>query len=195
LGCAVSPFYAHETARTVGKGKNEFTAGYGRSIYAFNWATGVTDRLDLGIHWESYGLGLRAKYALIPNPEKGFALALATGAGLSVGGHHLYVDLMGSEYFSKTKIALEPYGAVRVIMALNDPAEFRTTNDGKTPFLIPKTEYLYSQFIIGNRFWLSESWILSVEASKLLSITQNVSVGNAYTIGAALGYRLPTAIF
>jgi hypothetical protein len=183
--CAVGPFVAHETARTVGKNGNEFTAGYGQGGYVFNWATGATDRLDLGVHWESYSLGARIKYGIVSNPEAGFALAVAGGIGISVGGRHVYGDLLGSY---KSGI-VEPYGVFRFVQVNADPLEFKSTDTGKTSFTIPGSSFNYSQFMLGNRFWISEHWILSIEIAKLFSFQSDVSTNGAALIGGALGYR------
>ena len=80
-GCAVGPLAIHETARTVGKSNHELVAGYGIAGYVFKWNIGLSENWDIGLHWESLSIGLRAKYAFLQNSEKGWSLATAAGTG------------------------------------------------------------------------------------------------------------------
>lgn len=63
-GCAVGPLVSHETARTVGTTNHELMAGYGQAGYVIKWNYGLNENLDVGLHWESLSIGVRAKYAL-----------------------------------------------------------------------------------------------------------------------------------
>lgn len=182
-GCAIGPIVSHETARTVGDSNHELAGGYGMAGLAFKWNYGLTENLDLGFHYESLSMGVRAKYAFINNPT-GWSLASALGAGSSLGGSHYYADLIASYLVG----SFEPYGTLRLVDVTSDPLEFQDTNTGSADFTIASYRYQYGQFLLGTRYWLNENWYLSAEATNLFSVS-SVSFGNALLFGAALGYR------
>lgn len=182
--CAVGPLVSHETARTVGNANHELIGGYGQAGYVVKWNYGITKDLDFGIHWESLSIGVRFKYAFI-NPSAGFALAAAAGAGSSVGGEHYYGDLLASYKSGHW----EPYGTVRIVHVKTDPVEFRDKDTGIFDFTVPSATYEYGQGILGTRFWFTENWLLSVEASTLFAITKGFEFSNGFFAGGAFGYR------
>lgn len=183
-GCAVGPLVSHETARTVGKSNHEFIGGYGQAGYVLKWNFGLAENLDLGLHWETLSIGVRAKYAFI-NSESGWSLASALGTGESIGGSHYYGDLIGS-YF---KDSWEPYGTLRIVHVKNDPLEFKNTDTGQVSLFIDRSEYQYGQFILGARYWLDDHWLISLEASSLFKVSSGFESGQTVFIGASLGYR------
>lgn len=183
-GCAVGPLVSHETARTVGKSKSEVIAGFGEGGYVFKWNYGVTENLDLGVHWESLSVGLRAKYAFI-NKKEGWSLASALGAGSSVGGRHYYGDLIGSHLSG----AWEPYGTLRLVHVKADPIELKDNQTGSVEFTIDKSEFDYAQFIVGTKYWFSENWVMSLEASSFGALTSGLVLSNGVILGGSLGYR------
>lgn len=182
-GCAVGPLVSHETARTVGDANHELAGGYGMAGLAFKWNYGVTENLDIGFHYETLSMGVRAKYAFLNN-SAGWSLASALGAGASVGGSHYYADLMASYLVG----SFEPYGTLRLVDVTLDPLEFQDTETGAVDFTIASYKYQYGQFIFGTRYWFNQNWHLSAEASNLFSISL-VSFGNALLFSAAIGYR------
>lgn len=183
-GCAVGPLVSHETARTVGDSNHELIGGYGQAGYVFKWNYGLTENLDLGLHWESLSIGIRAKYAFINN-KAGWSMASAFGNGASIGGSHYYLDVVGS-YLTGS---WEPYGTVRVVHVKLDPVEFRSKDTGQISFTIDRAEYDYGQLIVGTRYWLSDHWLFSIEASSLFSISSGFRAGNGVFGGASFGYR------
>ncbi len=183
-GCAVGPLVSHETARTVGMSKHEVIAGFGEAGYVFNWNYGLNEDLDLGLHWESLSIGLRAKYAFI-NKKEGWSLASALGAGSSIGGRHYYGDLIGS-YLSGP---WEPYGTLRAVHVNADPIEFKNQQTGSVEFTVDKTEFNYAQAILGTRYWFSPNWLMSFEASSFAALTSGLVFSNAVLLGGSLGYR------
>lgn len=183
-GCAVGPLVSHETARTVGNSNHELIGGYGQAGYILKWNYGLTENLDLGLHWESLSIGIRAKYAFINN-KSGLSLASAIGTGASIGGSHYYGDFISS-YLTGS---WEPYGTVRIVHVKNDPLEFKNKDTGQVSFTIDKSEYDYGQFILGTRYWFSNHWLFSVEASSLFTISSGFKAGNSVFGGASFGYR------
>jgi hypothetical protein len=183
-GCAVGPLVNHETARTVGESKNEFTAGYGQAGYLIKWNYGFNKDLDVGLHLETLSVGVRAKYAFI-NAKEGFSLAAALGTGSSIGGSHYYGDLIGSYLVN----SFEPYSTLRIVHVKNDPVELKGQSSGQLVLAIDKTEYNYGQIILGSRFWFTPQWFLSLEASYFLAITSGVKIGDSALINAATGFK------
>jgi hypothetical protein len=182
--CAFGPLVTHETARTVGENRHELLGGYGNVGYMVKWSYGVTKDIDLGFQIESMSIGLRGKYAFINN-ERGFSLAAAAGVGNSIGGSHYYGDLMTSY-----KAAWwEPYLNFRYVRVKTDPIEVRDKDNGPLDFTINSLEYSYGQLFFGNRFWMTENWILSVEASSIVLHSTGIKMSSVAVIGAALGYK------
>lgn len=184
-GCAIGPLVSHETARTVGKGHSELIGGYGMAGYAIKYNYGVADNLDLGIHWESLSIGVRAKYAFKNGGENSWSWAAAGGIGASIGGSHYYGDFTGSYLFK----AFEPYATLRLVHVKNDPLEFKDQNTGEVDFTVDLPDYNYGQGIIGTRYWIDPHWLLSLEAGSVFSLTSGLSIGQAIFINGAFGYR------
>jgi hypothetical protein len=183
-GCAVGPLVSHETARTVGNSNHELIGGYGMAGYVVKWNYGLTKNLDLGLHWESLSIGLRAKYAFINNRE-GWSFATALGAGSSIGGSHYYGDIIGSYLAGPW----EPYGTVRLVHVKTDPLEFKDKDTGDIAFTVPSADYDYGQFILGTRYWISAHWLFSLEASSLFAVSSGLKIGNGVLVGGSFGYR------
>lgn len=184
-GCALGPLVDHETARTVGVANHELIGGFGQAGFVFKWNYGLTENLDLGLHWESLSIGVKAKYAFINARDKGWSLAAALGTGSSVGGSHYYGDLMTS-YLTGS---WEPYGTLRLVHVKNDPLEFKDKDTGQVVFTIDRSEYEYGQVILGTRYWFNPHWLLSFEGASFFSSSAGFSVGKNSIIGAAFGYR------
>lgn len=182
--CAVGPLVSHETARTVGDNNHELVGGYGQAGYVFKWNYGITDKFDIGLHWESLSIGVRVKYMFLGGGE-GFSMAAAAGTGSSVGGSHYYGDLMSSWLIKRW----EPYLTARFVHVKTDPVELRDKDTGHFNFTIPSVDYDYGQFIGGARFWMTPHWLLSLEASTLFGISSGFKVDNNLFAGAAFGYR------
>lgn len=183
--CAVGPLVSHETARTVGANKNEFVFGAGQAGAVLKWNTGLTQDLDLGAQFESLSLGLRLKYAFVNNDKQGFSFASALGTGASLGGSHYYVDFIGSYLNDKA----EPYTTLRLVRVKNDPLEFKNKDTGAVNFTIGSSQYEYGQFILGTRIWLSQNWMMSLEASNIFAIGTGFSTNLPVLYGVAFGYR------
>jgi hypothetical protein len=182
--CAVGPLVSHETARTVGNSNHEILGGYGQAGFAFKWNYGVSENFDIGLHWESLSIGVRAKYAFI-NSKDSWSFAAALGTGSSVGGSHTYIDLITSTMAG----SWEPYGTIRLVKVKTDPMAFRDKDTGQVAFTISSAEYDYGQALLGTRYWFNTHWHLSLEASSLFAVRESVKFGSNALIGAALGYR------
>lgn len=183
--CAFGPLVTHETARTVGRGNHEVLGGYGNAGYVIKWNAGITDDADLGIQLESLSIGLRGKYAFVNN-ERGFSFAAAAGLGSSIGGSHYYGDLLGSY----KNAWWEPYTTFRYVHVKTDPIEVKDKDpDGPFDFTISSYQYDYGQLFLGNRFWLTEKWILSVEASSIVLHSSGVDLSKVIVVGAAMGVK------
>ncbi|MBX3040395.1 MAG: hypothetical protein KF789_06770 [Bdellovibrionaceae bacterium] len=184
-GCAIGPLVSHETARTVGRSRHEFVGGFGTAGFVAKWNYGLTENLDMGLHWESLSVGLRAKYAFL-NRDKGWSFATALGTGSSIGAGTYYSgDLMAS-YLSGS---WEPYGTLRFVHVKNDPVDFKDKDTGQIEFTVPKSQYDYGQVILGNRYWFSSHWLLSLEVSSPYAISSGLKIGNDILTSGALGYR------
>lgn len=183
-GCAVGPLMSHESARTVGEKKIELAGGLGQAGYVLKWTYGVSENFDLGVHWESLSIGLRAKYAFL-NQKQGWSSALAGGIGTSVGGSHYYGDAMLSYAVQR----FEPYGTLRVVHVKTNPVEFKDKDTGYVHFTVDRFEYEYGQVFLGTRYWFNEQWMLSVEASSLFALTTGLGIGNNILLSGAVGCR------
>lgn len=181
LGC-VGPLVMHETARTVGRTNHEFAGGLGSQGYVLKWNYGLTKDLDIGIHWESLSLGLRAKYSF-KNQSHGWSFAGAAGLGSSFGGQHSYADIIASYKNKKW----EPYGAIRIVKVSIDPIEFNDEN-GDEWFKTTRSDFLYNQLILGSRYWFENKFYLSAELSTVGSLTDDVSFEDGALASANLGY-------
>ncbi len=175
---------SHETARTVGQSNHEILGGFGQVGYVFKWNYGATENLDLGLYTEALNTGLRAKYAFL-NSSAGWSFATALGTGVSIGGTTTNIDLITSYATG----SWEPYGTVRLVQSKTDPIEFKDKNTGQVDFTIEKSEFSYGQFILGNRFWFSPHWLLSVEASTLFPVSSGFGSSRNWFASLALGYR------
>lgn len=184
-GCAIGPLVGHETGRTVGRGHHELAGGVGETGFMAKWNYGITEDLDLGLHWESLSLGVRGKYAFINNRQSGWSLAGALGVGSSFGGDHVYADLIASRLAGRW----EPYGTIRVVRVKSDPVKFQEKDTGKEIFIVQVEEFEYAQGMLGTRYWFTDHWSLSVEAGSLASMTSGFRVGDNAFASAGLGYR------
>lgn len=183
-GCAVGPLVNHETARTVGNSNHELIGGYGQAGYVLKWSYGLTENLDLGLHWESFSLGYRLKYAF-QSKQSGGSLAFAAGQGASIGGSHYYGDIIAS-YLSGS---WEPYSALRVVHVKSDGQEVKSGSNGDVIFKVEKSEFDYGQFILGSRYWFNKHWLFSLEASTLFAISSSVRGNNSFIASGSFGYR------
>jgi len=181
--CAVGPLVSHESARTVGKSNHELAGGYGNAGLALKWNYGLSDNFDLGVQLESLSLGLRAKYSFL-NMKEGWSFATAGGLGSSVGGKHYYVDLMTSYFSGKW----EPYTTLRAVHVKTDPVEFNDEDTGMLNFTVDRIHYNYGQLMLGSRFWFTQKFFFSGEASTIFAISGFNSDSNLL-LNAALGYR------
>jgi hypothetical protein len=185
-GCAVGPLANHETGRTVGISNHELMGGYNQGGYVLKWNYGLTENLDLGLHWESLSTGIRSKYAFVNNQE-GWSLASALGAGISLTGSHYYGDLVGSYLIG----SWEPYGTLRLVHVRNDSWDSNVDDDdsGLLNFTIPSIQYNYGQIFLGTRYWITPHWLFSLEASSFFSMSSGLEFDNSVLVGGSFGYR------
>jgi len=174
-GCSIGPLYLHETASTVGKSKMDIATGYGDAGPVLKLNYGLTENLDIGYATEVYSTGIRAKYAFINGKEGEPSLATAAGAGVSPDGNHYYVDLIGGYQHGDW----EPYGSLRYVRVNFDAT---TYDSGFGDFKVDKSHSSYGQYFLGLRYWVTQRWFLSLEASQL-------SFNPHAIAGAAVGYR------
>ena len=170
LSSCVGPLVLHETARTVGSGHNEFLGGFGRAGIALKWNYGITDRLDFGLQFESLSTGLRLKYAWYDNQEQGWSFASAVGLGTSIGGKNYYLDTIVSHLHKRW----EPYGAFRFVHVNIDSIEARNRDTGDVSFTTPNFDFDYGQFMVGTRYWMTPTWLLSLEISDLVAFSSGI---------------------
>lgn len=187
--CAFGPFTTHETARTLGKGNHEFAGGYGQTSYVLKWNTGITDRIDFGVHWEALSIGIRGKFGIIQGGQDQFSLAAALGVGSSIGGSHQYADLLASYLKNKW----EPYGVFRYVKIKVDPVDILDKETGKTIFTLEDVNldhYDYGLATLGVKYLINDNWSFSAEATKIIPVSSSFKVESAIFAGAAFTYRL-----
>ncbi|MDX9732159.1 MAG: hypothetical protein RBT63_10345 [Bdellovibrionales bacterium] len=182
--CATGPLMLHETARSVGKGKNELSLGYGIAGYAFKWSHGVSEDFDLGVQLESMSWGVRGKYSLVNARTHGWSIAIGGGAGGSSYSKHIYGDFIVSHLADKW----EPYGSLRVVHVTWDPLEFHRKN-GELLFVTPSDRFRYGQAILGTRYWTNQKTYLMFEASTLLGFESGVRWDSGMFLSAGVGGR------
>lgn len=183
-GCALGPLANHETARSVGNSKHELIVGAGQSGWVGKWNYGLTEDLDLGIHYESLSLGVRAKYSFL-NSNNGWSIAGALGTGTNIGGSHTYGDFMVS-HMSGT---WEPYATFRYVSVKTDPVEFKDTDTGELHFTIDTPNFNYGHYFLGTRIWFTPKFLLSLEFSKPVSLNDDFRIDSETLFSGALGYR------
>ena len=184
-GCALGPLVNHETARSVGNSNHELMVGAGQAGWVGKWNYGLTENLDLGLHYESLSLGVRAKYAFL-NSNNGWSIAGALGTGSNIGGSHSYGDILIS-HMSGT---WEPYATFRYVSVKTDPVEFRDTNTGQVDFTINTPNFTYGHYFVGTRIWFTPKFLLSLELSQLVSLNDDFRIESDSAIfSGALGYR------
>lgn len=183
-GCAFGPLVSSESARTVGAGRKELVAGYGQLGPVFKFDYGLKSNWDVGFQGELLSVGVRTKYAFVNNQEKGFSLAGALGIGKSIDGSHAYADVMGS-YLSG---AWEPYLTGRFVHVKTDPSELLDVITHVLDLRVESSEYNYAQTMLGLRYWMSEHWMLTAEASSLVALSGGSFKATPFATGT-LGFR------
>lgn len=179
--CALGPLVTHETARTVGQSNHEWIGGFGNAGYIVKWNYGLTENLDIGLHYESTNIGWRAKYAFL-NAKEGWSLASAFGSGFSLTGSYNNLDFIGSYGIGDW----EPYGILRLVQTQGvdwHTPEGNGLFDNQT---FSGLTLNYAQVMLGTRYWLTEKWMVSAELSAL-SFTKFEFTAPIYS--AAFGYR------
>ncbi|MEI8025962.1 MAG: hypothetical protein WCI18_06415 [Pseudomonadota bacterium] len=164
------PMASHETARTLGPGNQEIIGGFGVCGHVLKWNVGITQDLDVGVQWETFNLGLRAKYAFINNSQSGFSLATALGGGNVNSGTYYYGDLMGSYLAGDW----EPYGTIRASHTTCDSVQ-DDTKKGKeldNLFKCERKTYDRIQLVLGTKYWLNEKWFLSLEGGRVFAAAE-----------------------
>ena len=150
---------------------------------------GVFEDFDIGIHYESLNIGVRAKYGWINSQVEGWSLSTAIGAGRSSFSTHYYGDLM----LGYLKKPWEPYGTLRIVRVKTDPVEFESeSHDSNNYFAFNRVEsfeFTYGQIIFGSRYWTQPKWFLSGEISTLLVFDSSVQVSTGYILSGAMGHR------
>ncbi len=160
-GCAIAPLSNNFTGRSLGKKGVEIEGGAvvaGAAIPSFKFSYGVSSDFDLGIHYDSYCIGLFGKYSIINNNE-GFATAGLFGGGATVNGYYLYA---GPVLSFKTGF-FEPYFVGRFNYVHYDEFE--------SDFDIEPGNYSYLQLTGGSVFWISKKIGLNVEVSAFTGAT------------------------
>lgn len=151
-GCSVAPVNTSNTARSLGKDKNNVR--FSLPVPGVEYERGLKESWDTGVGLE-YQLepvfNLYTKYAFINNAEKGPSLAGLLGAGLgtSVGkSRSQYLGLVTSYRYSW----FEPFFSYRknfVHWSNNvTPSEY----DQLLSFIPRKTSFNYDQFDLGVNF-------------------------------------------
>ncbi|MBI2712537.1 MAG: hypothetical protein HYX41_06775 [Bdellovibrio sp.] len=181
-GCAFGPIYSHETARTVGAGKGEFTGGFGNGGYLIKADVGLIENLDIGFHWESLSIGGKIKYAFLNNREAGLSLSGTLGAGTSFGGSY-YAATATVSYLAGI---WEPYLALRgTYVAYSSSSGSLSLNGSSLNLPQFGYSYAYCEPILGTRVWLYQQHLyFSAELGVPITLLGGVFVGSA-----GLGYR------
>lgn len=180
--CAFGPLQNHETARTVGEGNAEFSAGalsFFVPVIKYNY--GLSDRWDLGFHFETFSYGFRTKYAMLQDTGSlDLAAVFMVGeSGSEQGSSFPYVhgELIGSRRVSKV---FEPYATLaysagqRIGGRQDEP-----TNDSLERFisdaLRAPDRFDYFSIRLGSRLWFSEKGFVSAEFAQIYVVGSDVS--------------------
>ncbi len=163
--CAIGPLAYNETARTIGKGSHEISAGVDPLGYVVKYNYGITEKIDIGLQVETFSLGLKLKYAPVKNDIKGWSLGGALLAGSSIGGSYQGLDLSASYLYKK----IEPYLNFRIINAEYNFNDWQEDGDSSIKFTnLLEDTYTYGQIFIGTRVKLNKKWALSFELSSFV---------------------------
>src|SRR5690606_7256079 len=109
------------------------------------------------------------------------SLAVAGGAGTSIGGDHFYGDLMASYLTGPW----EPYTTLRVVRVKTDPVEFGKEDTGEVDFVIDSYRFTYGQYVLGVRYWITPNWMVSAEGTTLFTMSSDLSLRTSALFGAA----------
>jgi hypothetical protein len=182
-GC-IPPLAVHETGRTLGESHSEIVGGIGNLGHLIKFNYGVTDNLDLGVQWETFNFGIRAKYAFVNNPVSGWAFAGAMGTGSVQDGNYYLGDLITS-YLSGD---WEPYGAMRLSRTIcKETFEDRAKKNSSEFILIACDKKFYDrlQLTVGSKWWFSAQWFWALEVGALLENSKEPGL----IVSTSLGYK------
>ncbi len=183
--CAFGPLALNESAKPLGKDKNELSGAYGTYGYAFRWHHGVTDRLDLGIQLESLSFGIKAKYNFLETSDNVF-LSGGIGAGISMFGNYKNLDILLSKQFSKVDL----YSGFRLNFINTDATEFNDEDTGELQFTVDANNYTYGHLFFGAKYLASDKWTFNLETSYLISTDSNFDFeSNGMLIGIGTAYQ------
>lgn len=142
----------------MGKGKVGVDIGVspiGNGYTTFKLTYGLASKLDIGLQYEAFSMGLFGKYSFINRPNLGFSLAGLFSAGTTTNGSYSYIGPVLS-YKSKK---FEPYFVARLNVVQYDEDDF---GSGIT---ISSGKYTYLQVTGGSVFWLSRKVGFNFEIS------------------------------
>lgn len=174
-GGAFGPMYSHETARTVGNQRVELGGGFRNAGLAIEVNYGVTEKLDLGLHWESLSMGLKTKYVFLSEDRKGFSVSATGGFGQSFGG--IYYLLAGN--VSYLTGIIEPHFTLRGVLVTGNGTRSNPQTGSSLNLSALFSNYSYLEPIIGSRFWITPDHLfLSTEAGLIIPIGMLIVSGN-----------------
>lgn len=163
--CTMAPFSESHTARTLGKGNNEWAGTLGAPQFgSVSYNRGFNDKLDLGvlIEYQNLGpmLGLSGKYLLSAEETKQQHFSLIFGGGLGTG-YYAYVGPIYSRRFT-------PYYEFATNLRMNvftwdinsddrdDAQDWLDDVINDTADSINGT-YTYVSLDVSNTFWVKEN--------------------------------------
>lgn len=83
----------------------------------------------------------------------------------------------------------EPYSTLRMVHVSNDPVELKDRETGNVFFKTDAFEYNYGQIFLGNRFWFTPKFYLSLEFSSIFALSSNLTIGGNSIVTGGLGFR------
>jgi len=175
-GCALAPLSSSFEGRSMGKGKVGVDIGaspIGNGYPTFKFTYGLASKLDIGLQYEAFSMGLFGKYSFINHPTQGFSLAGLFSAGKTTNGSYSYIGPVLS-YKSKT---FEPYFVARLNVVQYDE------DDIGSGITISSGKYTYLQMTGGSVIWLSRKIGFNFEISTFGGPTGSAEIEGALFLG------------
>lgn len=158
--CALAPFNATNSARSLGAGNAQTEFGNANSTYFMKANAGITEDLDMGYVMEFGDFttsGLLAKYSFINN-DTGPSVAAEGAWGSSETTSYWYLGAIGSIAFSES---FEVFANVRYNSVSTDETDI-DQGDKVGNIEVEELEMAYLYGAVGFNIWFSKFTGLSI---------------------------------
>lgn len=189
--CTMAPFTEPHTAKTLGKGNNEWAGTLGApSFGSVSYNRGVNDKFDLGVHIEYQNMGpmigFGGKYLLDANEKEQQYVSLIFGGGLGTGYYGYFGPIYSRRFTPKYELAANfRMNVFTWDIESDDEQETEDWLDDMVDGVIEDLNgtYTYVSLDISNTFWIKENFGLTLSTSGMYFF------GNLEGTGAKAGLK------